>query len=181
MKLLIFGASGTGTTTLGKALAQQLDWTFLDADDYYWEQTDPPFQKKIELHKRNNNLKSAFEAHNDVIISGSLVTWSTYWNTAFDLAVFLKLPKAIRMRRLLNREIERYGEMLKTNPIISAKSKAFLEWAEKYDAEDFDGRSIRQHKQWMSVMSYAVLELDGDLTPQERQTLVLHKIEQFYS
>jgi adenylate kinase family enzyme len=43
MRVLITGASGSGTTTLGRALAARLGFAFLDADDYYWLPSDLPF------------------------------------------------------------------------------------------------------------------------------------------
>jgi gluconokinase len=35
MILLLMGVTGSGKTTVGKLLAQKLDWPFLDADDYH--------------------------------------------------------------------------------------------------------------------------------------------------
>lgn len=49
MRILITGAAGTGTTTLGRALAAEMGCGFFfDADDYYWIASDPPFQQKQE-------------------------------------------------------------------------------------------------------------------------------------
>ena len=45
-RIHITGASGCGVTTLGQALAAQLQFAVLDADDFFWEPTVPPFQKK---------------------------------------------------------------------------------------------------------------------------------------
>lgn len=104
LKIIIFGGSGSGTTTLGQSLAEKLNWTFLDADSYYWQPTNPPFQKKVPLAKRNEQFKTDFHNNEKVIISGSLVSWGAFWHSAFDLGVFLSLPKEIRMQRLLNRE-----------------------------------------------------------------------------
>jgi adenylate kinase family enzyme len=39
----ILGASGSGATTLGAALAQRLGFTHLDSDDFFWIKTDPPY------------------------------------------------------------------------------------------------------------------------------------------
>ena len=47
MNILIFGASGSGITTLGKELEKHTDFVHLDVDDYYWEQTLPPFLEKV--------------------------------------------------------------------------------------------------------------------------------------
>jgi len=46
MLILITGASGSGTSTLGAALAKELGIAHLDADDYYWLPTTPPFTAK---------------------------------------------------------------------------------------------------------------------------------------
>ncbi|MGB1217432.1 MAG: AAA family ATPase, partial [Saprospiraceae bacterium] len=177
MKIIIFGATGTGKTTLGKSISEKLNWTFLDSDDYYWEKTNPPFQTKIPLQKRNENLKTDFENNENVIISGSLCTWSKFWDSAFDLGIFLRISKKVRMKRLLNREIERYGAELYTNEKIKEKSKIFLNWAEKYDDETNDGHSIRQHKNWIELLNCAVIEVIGDLTNDERLIIILKKIE----
>ncbi len=57
MKLLIIGASGSGTTTLGKALSEVTDFTHLDVDYYYWKPTNPPFQEKKLVTERQENLQ----------------------------------------------------------------------------------------------------------------------------
>ena len=35
----IFGASGSGTTTLGKKICEELGYTQMDTDDYFWMPT----------------------------------------------------------------------------------------------------------------------------------------------
>lgn len=181
LKIIIFGASGSGTTTLGKSLAGRLGYSFLDADDYYWEKTESPYQVKIPLEKRQANLRNDVEATSQVIVSGSLASWDSFWDAAFDLGIFLVLPLAIRMKRLLKREKERYGPGFETDEAILLKSKAFLDWAAKYDDPTFDGRSIRQHRDWIARMNFEVLELNGDLTNERRQQLVVDRIQKLGS
>ncbi|BDD11489.1 hypothetical protein FUAX_39210 (plasmid) [Fulvitalea axinellae] len=53
MKILIFGASGSGTTTLGKEIAKRAKFTHLDADDYYWKPTNPP----SEFHRKKSGIR----------------------------------------------------------------------------------------------------------------------------
>ncbi len=177
MKILIFGASGAGTTTLGASLGKTLNWKHLDADDYYWEKTSPPFQIKIPLEERNLRLTKDYQENDSVIISGSLVTWGAHWQSAFDLAIFLLIPPEARMKRLANREMERYGNLLKTDENKRLNSKAFLDWAKKYDDEQFDGRSIRQHRAWIKVLQCPTLIIEGDTTNDQRLDLVIAKIQ----
>ena len=41
-RIHILGASGSGTTALGQALAEHLRCPHFDTDDYFWLPTDPP-------------------------------------------------------------------------------------------------------------------------------------------
>ncbi len=68
MKILIFGASGSGTTTLAKELACKSNFVHLDADDYYWKQTKNPYTEKVPLYKRNENIKKDFFKHENVVV-----------------------------------------------------------------------------------------------------------------
>lgn len=58
MRIHIFGASGSGTTTLGRELSSRLGIVHLDTDDYYWFPTDPPFTAKRPIAERIELLKN---------------------------------------------------------------------------------------------------------------------------
>ena len=60
----IYGASGSGTSTLGKALAKELGWRWMDSDDYFWMPTDPPYTTKRSIPERINLMeRDIFDAH----------------------------------------------------------------------------------------------------------------------
>lgn len=181
MKIHIFGASGSGTTTLGKALHKKLGYRHLDADDYYWEKTDPPFQKKVPKAKRNQHVTRDFLAQENCIISGSMVSWGAEWASAFDLYVFLYLPPTIRMQRLQDREVERYGDLLLTDEKFKTSSKAFMDWARQYDDGTFQGRSLTIHLDWIKVLEGTVLKIEGDTTVAERVEEVVTEIARHFN
>ena len=177
MKLLIFGASGSGTTTLGKALAMRSDFIHLDVDDYYWVPTTPPYQEKVPLAERNTQLSTNFQSNPKVIVSGSMVSWGKEWETAFDLAVFIRMDNALRMQRLAQREEERYGELLRTDPILKESSAAFLAWANQYEDPNFTGRSLAVHQQWMQKLPFPILQLNGADPLEPKVNEVLQELE----
>ncbi|KZS38335.1 hypothetical protein AWE51_17410 [Aquimarina aggregata] len=176
MKIHIFGASGSGTTTLANQLEQRFGWKHLDADDYYWKKTNPPFKEKIPLQERNIKLLNDFKAYDSVIVSGSMVSWGKEWEKAFDVVIFLYVPPKIRMGRLQHRELERYGELLEDNEDIRKNSKAFLKWAQQYDNPIFEGRSLNVHMRWLEKLECQILKIEGDTTVEERIDLVLNKL-----
>lgn len=49
MKIHIFGASGSGVTTLGNALANQLNIPYFDSDHYFGKPPIHPLRKDANL------------------------------------------------------------------------------------------------------------------------------------
>lgn len=45
----IFGASGSGTSTLGQAIRDALGYRWMDTDDYFWLPSIRPIRKSARL------------------------------------------------------------------------------------------------------------------------------------
>ncbi|MES2099683.1 MAG: AAA family ATPase [Pseudomonadota bacterium] len=166
MLIHITGASGSGTSTLGAALATELGGVHLDADDYYWLPTAPPFLHKRPAAERLDLLLADLQAHPTCVLAGSVVGWGAALEDAFDLVVFLYLDAAIRLERLRRRETEQLGHA----------DPAFLAWAAQYDAGPPVGRSLAKHRAWLARRSCRVIELSGDLSVRARVAAVLQAL-----
>lgn len=71
-RIHVFGASGSGTTTLGPELSNGFGHTHLDVDTYYWEATKPPFQVKRDPQLRRSLLSKALVRTQRWVLTGSL-------------------------------------------------------------------------------------------------------------
>ena len=172
-RIHILGASGSGTTTLGAALAERWEAAHLDTDNYLWEPTDPPFQRTRPQEERCTLLAAALEAHCRWTLSGSLCCWGDIFIPRFELIIFLLIPTAIRLTRLRDRERQRYGaEALAPGGSMHATHTAFLTWAAAYDEGDKAMRSRQHHEQWLARLSCPCLRLEGPLTTAEQLTRV---------
>ena len=129
----VFGASGSGTTTLGAAIAGALGAPFLDADAYYWVATDPPFTTKRPPAERVGAIVHDVAGRADWVLSGSLCSWGDPLVPRFTLAVFLHLDPKARMARLADRERARYGPRVLPGGDLHAHHVAFMDWARSYD------------------------------------------------
>lgn len=157
----IFGASGSGTTTLGAALAAALGCAHLDSDDYFWIKTDPPFRSVRETGERQRLLRRAVGATESWVLSGSLCGWGDFTVGMLDLAVFLLVPPGVRMARLRAREIERHGpEIEDPGDPRHEMHRGFLKWAEDYDEGGTDMRSRATHEAWIAELPCPVLRLE---------------------
>ncbi len=178
MKIHIMGASCAGSTTLGTALAWQLNYPLFDSDKYFWETTEKPFTVKRDPELRNAMILHDTGKQPDWILSGSMVNWGTEWLSMFDLVVFLYIPHHIRMQRLHNRELERYGDAIFTDPERAVNYQAFIKWATGYDDNTTKGRTLQVHENWLSQVNSPILEIRGDTTVQQRVELVLEKMKE---
>jgi hypothetical protein len=166
MRIHITGASGSGTSTLGAALAKHLTFAHFDADNFYWLPTVPPYTAKRDPAERLALLASALEESDNSILSGSVMKWGREVEDSFDLIVFLYLDASIRVERLRKREIQKLGHA----------DPEFLEWAAQYDMGPKEGRSLAKHRAWLLDRRCPVLELEGDLTVDDRMAAVLAHI-----
>ncbi|WP_148255334.1 AAA family ATPase [Aidingimonas lacisalsi] len=165
MHILITGAPGSGTSTLGKALAGELNASFLEADDFYWLETDPPFTKKRPVEERRRLMMSSLESYPDAVVSGSVMQWGEEIENAFDVVIFLYVEAHIRLKRLREREIHLFG----------AADPDFLEWAAQYDQGTAPGRSLARHRAWLEQRSCCVINLEGAMSLSEQIEVLRQK------
>ena len=161
MRIHVIGASGSGTTTLGAALAARLDLMHVDSDDIYWLPTDPPYRTP-----RASNERAAlfFERTRDApgwVFTGSALRWGGPIEPFYDLVVFLKIDPELRKARLLRREAERYGARVEPGGDMAEKTQQFLEWAASYDTAGLGQRSLVSHEAWLATLKCPVLRLDS--------------------
>jgi adenylate kinase family enzyme len=180
MKINIVGASGSGVTTLGLQLSQELNIPYFDSDYYYWEPSDPPFTIRRDPVKRNAMLQQDIAQYKDALLGGSFISWGDEWLTAFDLVVFLWIPPAIRIERLKQRELERYGEIIYTNEERNKLFNEFIDWASGYDSGLARGRTLHAHEAWLKKLNCRVLEIRGDESVERRVNLVMQTIHSNY-
>jgi len=157
----VFGASGSGTTTLGKELALRIGGMHLDTDFYYWEDTDPPFTDKRDPKDRVEMILRDIEGIENWVLSGSICSWGDPLLDRFNLAVFLRLDPTIRMDRLRERESLRHGPRIQPGGDMHRQHLDFLEWAESYDSAKAPIRSLDLHNRWMKRLDCPVLELNS--------------------
>lgn len=160
-RLHITGASGTGTTTLGRAIADAWAVRHADTDDYFWEPTDPPYIRKRAGADRLRLMHAVFLPRRGWVLSGSLMGWGDPLIEHFDAVIFLTLDSTTRLARLEARERQRHAASNTPGGRQDAAHREFLDWARSYDDPGFTGRSRVRHEQWLAALACPVLRLDG--------------------
>ena len=157
----ITGASGSGTSTLGRAIEERFGHKWLDTDDYFWLPTDPPYAEQRLVEERVKLIEQDIEKYPRCAISGSLCNWGNPLIPRFDLVVFLYASTDIRIERLIKREYENFGERTLEGGDMYENHVEFIDWARNYDVFDISRRSLARHEEWLKLMLCPVLRLDG--------------------
>jgi adenylate kinase family enzyme len=165
-RVYITGAAGSGTSTLGRAVAQALEVAFLDTDDYFWAPSEPPFTQKRPVAERLALIAAAQPAPGTAggwVLSGSCDGWGDGAIAGVDLIVFLTAPTPVRLARIRRREGEKFGDRIKPEGDMGRQHAQFLKWAASYDEPYFSGRSLTRHRNWLAGRAEPVLELSGSM------------------
>lgn len=160
-RIHITGASGSGVTSLGRALAESLAVPHHDTDDYFWRPTIPPYREMREASKRLELMREMFLPRAGWVLSGSLNGWGDTLIPDFDLVVFLVTPREIRVRRLRAREATLFGaDAVAAGGWRHKETEEFIEWASGYE-EGNASRNLAKHQAWLAALPCPVLHLDG--------------------
>jgi adenylate kinase family enzyme len=157
----ILGASGSGTSTLGKEIQNKLNYIQLDVDDYFWLPTDPPFIEKREREQRIKLLMNDILITKKCVITGSLCGWGDIFIPFFDLIIEIETPTEVRIKRIEKREYKRFGNRILHGGDMYETHQEFIEWAKRYDTADISIRSKALHNYWKEDIHCQKLVVDG--------------------
>ncbi len=157
----IYGASGSGTSTLGRKISEELGYKFMDTDDYFWLPTNPQYTVKRSKGERLDLMKKDISENDNVVISGSLVDWGDELIPMFTLAIRLVTDTEVRVARLKLREKQNFGERIMPGGDMYENHMEFIEWAREYDTGSVDMRSKAKHDEWQKLLHCKQIVLDG--------------------
>jgi len=168
MGIIIFGASGAGSTSLGKEIARRLDYHHLDIDDYLWRwDTEIPLTVTCSREERAQRLMNDIKKHPDFVISGTIFTDRDLFEPFLDFAVFISTPPNICAKRVHAREHARWGarvlpggDMYKTTR-FHGDFNDYVANAQTYETADASKFGRYLHEQWIADLPCPVLRVDG--------------------
>jgi adenylate kinase family enzyme len=171
-RIHIVGASGSGTTTLAKEFCKRFNYVHFDTDDFFWEKTDPPYQRQRKVIDRLNLLHEKLSTTEKWVLSGSLTGWGDVLIKYFDLVVYLWIPEELRLSRLKEREKGRYGDQILEGGSMHQSHLDFINWTKKYETGGLEVRSKFSHLKWLDKLECKVIKIEGDYTLDEKIDLL---------
>lgn len=176
-RINVIGASGSGTSTLGRSLASILSIAHFDSDDYFHTLTDPPFQRPRPAEERYELIFRDLKPETNWVLSGGIVDWHPCPHLNFTCIVFLYVPTDVRIERLRLRERVRFGNRIQAGGDMFDTHQEFLNWASRYDQGDIEGKTLARHQAYLLNQKCLVLKFCGMMPVADIAASVLQSIQ----
>lgn len=158
--IMIIGPSGSGKTTLGRLVAAQLGYPYFDVDDYIWRKdTQKPYTVMYSREEKISRLSNDILPYEHFVMAGSMSSFHFAFDDKFEMLVLLYVEPDIRVQRVHERALERFGARILEGGDLYENHMRFLEDVRRY--ENDGSPNLNEQKKWMAEMSCLKVELDG--------------------
>ncbi len=168
--IIVCGMNGAGKSTLGRALAQKLGYNFIDIEDIYFPKTDPDYlyssprtEEEVEalLMERISGGKA-------FVLASVRGDYSERIAKSFDLAVYIQVPKDIRMERIKKRSLDKFGDRAMPGGDLFEKERRFFEMCANRDEHIAEN--------WAKTLKCPVIRVDGLKTVEENVAIIIENM-----
>lgn len=171
--IMIMGSSGAGKTTLGKLVAHELGYTYVDIDEHIWRKdTEIPFSVMYTRCEKINRVMDAISQCEHFVMAGSMDSFHEHFDPFFELVVHLHTDAQIRAERVHKRELECFGQRILEGGDMYEAHQRFLNDISGYDY-GFGGCTLQQHEAWLKSLNCKVIKLDGATDLEENMNRII--------
>lgn len=169
----IFGSSGSGSTTLARALADRFGFHHVDTDEALWIPSDPPFTQKRSPEAAKSLIENEMALYPKNVVSGEFYGWGDFLRDRIDLYIYMNLPVEIRLERIRAREQKRFGARVLPGGDMHAAHLEFLEWVRNYEHDSGSHRSKNAHLRRLETLDRPILRIEEPRSIPELLDLVV--------
>ena len=168
--IVICGLNGVGKSTLGKALAANLGFHFIDIEDLYFPKTDPHYiyaspRTRDEAQKL---LLRAINVHESFVLASVTGDYGEAFHSAFQYAVLVSVPKEIRLQRVKDRSFQKFGDRMLPGGDLYEREEKFFELVKS--------RTENTVEDWVQTLDCPVIRIDGTKPVEENTKLIIKQI-----
>ena len=175
MGLIICGLNGSGKSTLGRALAEHLGWRFIDTEDLYFPKDDPDY---LFAHQRTQEeverlLLEEVQRDERFVFAAVKGNYGDAVLPYYKAAVLVEVPREIRLQRVQQRSLDKFGDRAKPGGDLYEREKWFFDHISARP-EDYASR-------WLDTMNIPILQVDGTRPVGENLTVIEDWLRRLHS
>lgn len=175
MGLIICGLNGSGKSTLSRALAEHLGWRFIDNEDLYFPKDDPDY---LFAHQRTQEeverlLLEEVQRDERFVFAAVKGNYGDAVLPYYKAAVLVEVPREIRLQRVQQRSLDKFGDRAKPGGDLYEREKWFFDHISARP-EDYASR-------WLDTMNIPILQVDGTRPVGENLTVIEDWLRRLHS
>lgn len=169
--ILVCGLNGSGKSTLGRALAQRLGYHFIDIEDLYFPKTSPDYlydgpRSRAEVEAL---LLDEIRRHEHFVLAAVKADFGRDIPAFFQCAVFLRVPREIRMERVRTRSFQKFGDRMLPGGDLYQREEQFFRMAAS--------RSEQDVADWLGTLRRPVFPMDGTKPVEETVAKIIKGLD----
>ncbi len=165
--ICICGLNGSGKTALSSALAKELNFKHMDIENYYFSPTDTTYSSQKSREEVENLLLDDMQHNSCFVFSAVNGNISKEVNKFYDVVIYLDVPLDIRMARIRQRALDKFGNRILPSGDMYEQEEKFFESAAK--------KSPEKIKSWLKTINCKIFHLDGT-KPIDENILIIKNI-----
>lgn len=162
--VLVFGANGSGKSTIGRELARVLNYRFMDHEDYHFEKSEIPYTVERSREACLRLMLDDIHKYGSFVLCAVTGDFCDEILSMYQFAVCLSAPQDIRMERIGRRAFERYGARVLEGGDMYERQTAFLDFAAK--------RPLIRIEQFAQTLACPIMRADGTKPVSENVALI---------
>ncbi len=168
--IIICGLNGAGKSTIGKVLAKELNFYFIDIEELYFPKTDPHYTYASPRTRKEVEqlLFREMNAHRDFVFASVKGNYGENICLFFQYAVFIDAPKDIRLQRVKERSFHKFGSRMLPGGDLYEQEEAFFRFVKS--------RAENTVKKWVQSLSCPVIRVDGTKPIEENVRFIMKRI-----
>ena len=167
----ICGLNGCGKSTLGKALAERMNFHFIDIENLYFSRTniDEPYTNPKSRTEVEKLLAEEISKHPDFVFAAVKGDYGNDIIPLYDYIVVIEVPKDIRSQRVRNRSYQKFGNRILVGGDLHSQEEAFFQMV--------DCRGDDYIANWLQKVSSPIIRVDGTKTVEYNVEFILQLID----
>jgi shikimate kinase len=151
--IIVFGANGSGKSTIGRELARVLNYKYMDHENYAFAKSDIPYTVERSREECFRLMLADINEYGSFVLCAVTGDFCEQISSMYRFAVYLSAPHEIRVERIKRRAVERYGDRVLEGGDMYERQMAFLDFASK--------RPLTRIEQWAKTLICPVMQVDS--------------------